>query len=368
MRIAIILTGEIRTFDQTYQVIYDHLIEPNQADVFIYYQNKSYNEPTNQPTDKPFDFSRYWSKCIKQSHCMNAQDQAEFVQLRDWLLKFKPGISEQVFQRRGVNRNYMVQSGSLIEWYQIEKAGKMVLRHEHEHGFQYDLIIRSRLDTILTSPLNLQAFCSNCPTHVLEDCINDLNNDGTMSLVERLNHKLVQYIQAMGCPTIIHGLEEQHVEHDSQHTSQTLKQYLVNLDEFKQVVNSLLTNTSNLNSSCWSNLLSRLQSIVWAIRANVVWICWRPAFLQLHSLIYCYGDYDDGTPSCWDSESMFRNHVRFHHLIHVDYHHWREEKTFVSKQHNQTVLKDRQINRQHEFYPHLVFAIIRPNNYAGFAQ
>ena len=120
-------------------------------------------------------FTKYWGDSVKKYKFMadrkssdldslSDEDKSELEEYKNisndiWLNK--KGCSEDVFRRCPVNRSYLLNSGTLIEYYQIMKASQMMFQYEKDNNFEYDFVIRSRLDVILTSTPNFDDFPDN---------------------------------------------------------------------------------------------------------------------------------------------------------------------------------------------------------------
>jgi len=333
VRVALILTGEIRTFDQTYQVISDHLIAPNKADVFIHCNKSKYKTTVDFPEDT---FAKKWGDCVKRVAFWDTQTDAEHKLLKESILSVKPGTSVEVFNRTSQgNRHYMANnSGTLYEYTQIMKCAQLLIAYEHEHKFKYDVVIRSRLDAVFIDPFNVKPFFQ--PDAEQEKLL-PAGSD---------QDKIIQYVQCLGHPKLIRQCTSINL---------ALEKMLTGQKEWKNVL------SSPRPTRAIATLAKRLP-FVHTLRKNVIWICNRLAFQLLYPLIHFYGDYDNKTSHSWDSESQFTQHANWNGLVHVDYHGEIEERYLVSRAANQHVMLGTTINRV-EVNPNLMFTVFRPSTY-----
>lgn len=277
--VALILTGEIRTLDKTQKLIFDKIINPLKADVFIHSSKTNYKDNVNIDNNI---FNKYWGDNVKKYKFMpgknvdiNSPDITiddinelnEYEKLSNIIWLYKKGCGEQVFKRCGVNRNYLLNSGTLIEYYQILKASQMMYQYEKDNNVKYDFIIRSRLDVILTNTPNLH----NIP------------------------------------------------------------------------INTIHTH-----------------------RKNMVWIMRRSSALSILPLIYFYGDYDNGSPYTWDSESQFSLHLDHHGIKQIDHWNDEEERTLTTRSLNLNTLIDNKINPN--LSSNIRMFVVRPESYSYFSK
>lgn len=108
LRVALLLTGELRTLQETHKSILLNLIEPNMADVFIHYAQQSYKEK-NSVFD-PSTFGKLWGQeAVKKVACWSAADDKEHEFYRQQVAQVKPCTSKLT-----ANRNYLLYgSGTL---------------------------------------------------------------------------------------------------------------------------------------------------------------------------------------------------------------------------------------------------------------
>jgi hypothetical protein len=142
MKTAVLLTGALRTISKVLRYMKQNLLLHPDVHVFACLQNT-----TNTPND-------HWNHVLRMElgvHCISIiwQDQetiTEWVPHRERLLKHM-AISEEW-------KNYLRNSGSMIEYVQLHHAYLAMCGYEQLLGFQYDYVIRTRTDTVIAKPID----------------------------------------------------------------------------------------------------------------------------------------------------------------------------------------------------------------------
>ena len=137
MRIAILYTGEERTMRNTMPFFQKHILTTNEVDVFAVIQSGDAEGigsflRENVPTLKSLRFFH--------------RDDAVWHTLRENLLQTM-NISDSW-------KNYLRNSGSMIEYYQLYLAYQGMIKEEYERNIQYEYIIRCRTDVVYTRPFD----------------------------------------------------------------------------------------------------------------------------------------------------------------------------------------------------------------------
>lgn len=162
MRVAVCISGQLRCVDATYHSIYENVIEPNQADVFIHSwfdENHPYADcvdknrisqiPSSMPShvvelykpkkhlfEKPKDFSRSYAPII----------QVPETAVRSMINQHKGDYEK--------TRCHLIKSVKSMV-YSIHKANELKELYAEEEGITYDFVIRIRFDTCIEAPVNI---------------------------------------------------------------------------------------------------------------------------------------------------------------------------------------------------------------------
>lgn len=377
MKVALLVTGEIRTLEKTWKLILDHIIAPNEADVFIYGQKQAYDKH-----ELPFaqdQFHQYWGSAVKSIKFMSLEELREYNLLSQYLYHYKPAFKSEVFARSGVNKEYLLQSGTLIEHYQIWRCGQMILQYEQQNQIKYDLVMRIRLDSIFIHPFECKAFYEGWSKSIpnqLMNRINPLINASAENKQEEqkkrsleIQNKVLVFLQCAGhesmfeeceksiCPAIQDWAKQPMAQ-------QTLGTFIkavcacapcnsppcVPRASAPSTVESSATESSTSDTDkllkdvstqiAYYELLTEFYkgNFVHAFRRNVVWLVNRLVFLNLYCLFWSLGEYDDGDRYTWNAESQFIQHIQRHGFRYIDYHPAIQDHYLVSRKANLSVL------------------------------
>jgi len=142
MKTAVLFTGALRTVKKTLRYLKQNLLLHPDVHVFACLQNTS-----SSPNDD-------WNVFLRMElgvHCISINwiDQtviSQWIPQREHLLHHM-AISEDW-------KNYLRNSGSMIEYVQLQHAYLAMCGYEQLLGFQYDYVIRARTDTVITKPID----------------------------------------------------------------------------------------------------------------------------------------------------------------------------------------------------------------------
>ena len=151
MRIALCLSGMVRTLMQTYPSIQRNLLNPLSPDVFIHtYDRMGLRKENDLPV------SESWLKAMfSPVDCrIVPQAQADLVheQERDRLYCypgpiFGGGIDPEVTWRL---------KNVLSQLWHVQQCDTMRRSHERKQGFKYDVVVRARMDNVFKGPLQVR--------------------------------------------------------------------------------------------------------------------------------------------------------------------------------------------------------------------
>jgi hypothetical protein len=139
LRVALCLSGFLRTFQETAPAIKKHIVDRYNADIFIF-------SPEEQNPSPSFCHSRlsdlYGADRIKACVLRPYEEDRfdEIVKKHD----LKPE-----FHNRDVRR-------TLSAFYQIQQSNHLKSQYEQDQGFRYDVVIKTRHDLGVYSPLVLE--------------------------------------------------------------------------------------------------------------------------------------------------------------------------------------------------------------------
>ena len=136
-KIAIIYTGEPRTIEKTIQTFKENLLLNDNYHVFAVLQN-------SDDLDVKQLIETYMGNNLKGYQNFEKND-----------------INWQLIQNNLLNiinqnqrwTEYLKNSGSMIEYYQMYLAYQMIVKKEYNENFKYDFVIRIRCDVVITHPI-----------------------------------------------------------------------------------------------------------------------------------------------------------------------------------------------------------------------
>ena len=346
--VAILFTGEYRTFDQTYSFLRDNLILPNAAKVFIYLDVSK--EETTSDLESIFNFCFGSSVVSLTLDTLGSKDPIYQSHLSSILKKpHMKSLSPWIPQ-------YLSNSGSLIEYWQFHQVYTKLQEYEFQHGMTFDLLVRCRLDILFPSPLFIQSFY-----------------DGTASEFAYSYFLRCELIDDQQLWTYLSSLDSRYEctplpQIDDILNEVLKKKFQKCLSKLQQWKDSDST-IEFFETDIYPDLcvLIRELPLIQTFRKNVVWIGKRSCFDRLSTLIFHYGDYCDETGFHWNSESQFILHCKKSHIILLDYHSELQEEYLVSEEKNSHCItwnqEDQTWKISDKCDADLLFTILRPEGY-----
>ena len=165
MKVAIILTGALRTIKKTIPYFKKHLLlQP--TDIYICVQNdtqeseETWNawfkeELGKEELGKEEFFGK--EELGKEELCKKDIDIKSITWFSLYTYKDWVGHRELLLQNMRIDqtwKDYLRRSGSMIEYFQLQLAYMKMTDYEHYNRFEYDYLIRARTDSIYTKPID----------------------------------------------------------------------------------------------------------------------------------------------------------------------------------------------------------------------
>lgn len=138
--IAVLLTGSLRTIKITIKYFKENIILNSDVHVFACIQNDTLNE-INELNNW---FNEQLGDNLKYIHWFNLNSQ--FIEQRELLLSIMNIDNDW--------KNYLRNSGSMIEYSQLQIAYYNLCYLEQKEKFNYNYIIKCRTDSIYTKPID----------------------------------------------------------------------------------------------------------------------------------------------------------------------------------------------------------------------
>ncbi len=142
MKTAVILTGALRTIKKTIIYLKKNVLLNSDVNVFICVQNDT------ALSDLEWDkwFQEQIGDYIKTTTWFSLEKYKEWIVHRDLLLEHIPIENNW--------KGYLKNSGSMIEYFQLQLAYMKLCYYEQVNKFRYDYIIRARTDSIYAKPID----------------------------------------------------------------------------------------------------------------------------------------------------------------------------------------------------------------------
>ena len=161
MRIALCLSGQMRTYKSCYSSLMKNLINPLNPDIFIdtwsnsgisTYLNRRYN------INKKYSIVKENEIKIEELKSLYKTNHIHIEKFKSRYVNELNGISVPEEVKKIGPRQYQ---GNLPMFYKMYKCNKMKCEYEEKYNFKYDLVIRMRPDIQLKDKLPIKFFIKN---------------------------------------------------------------------------------------------------------------------------------------------------------------------------------------------------------------
>ena len=251
MKSAILVVGGERSLSKTIEHLKKNLLEPNRPVLFFACE-----------TDNPERLLRYFDGFeIGGSLLLTSFRTDEYNRVQEICLS-RPAYSQEVFQR-AMNtdrmcwsKDYVRNSGTIIQYYQLWKAWCLLLDYERQNHMKFDFCVKWRLDALLTNPLVF----ANIPEYGTEDEMRSMGNEYMKQHLRKLSTEDGWYEHGIG-----HSVED---------------------------------------------------NIVWSFGPEQVFMSKRKNFQHLGTMVFFQGLWDVGNNYAFNSETFFHEFCNRNQLIH----------------------------------------------------
>jgi hypothetical protein len=163
MKIAVCISGQMRHIDATFQRIYQNVIQPNQADVFIhswYDETHLYTDSIDKKRIQPMqkDIHLHVLDLYKPKKYL-FEPPKDFSKSYSSLLK----VPDSWLRETNNTKTHVIKSMKSMV-YSMHKANELKELYAEEQGITYDYIIRMRFDICIDRPIALQDMTLNKQT------------------------------------------------------------------------------------------------------------------------------------------------------------------------------------------------------------
>jgi SAM-dependent methyltransferase len=145
LKVAVCLSGHMRTFEKTGPSIVNNLIKPTKADVFIHtWDTLGFDPGRGDANSLNMQTSDYLDK-------INSMFSPKDIVVEKFFNQNKDKYVNRVVETRD-------PANVLGMFYKIKKCNEIKQAYEEKNGFLYDVVIRCRPDLNLDSPINTADF------------------------------------------------------------------------------------------------------------------------------------------------------------------------------------------------------------------
>ena len=271
VKVAIIYTGETRTIETTLDYFKKNVLLTNNYHVFSVVQSDNVHHHNHIIRD-------VLSENLKYIEWFDKNDPS-WITLRENQIQKMP-ITDRW-------KDYLKNSGSMIEYYQMYLAYQALEKYEKANDIKYDFVLRFRTDTVLKDSIDFDTiFEKTYITNILYKIKDFLNSDTIIS-------KEILYV-FMNSFYNENRIFYKTIDNSNIIVSDYLNKLLEisNEDEFIEELMNYLKNSNYMIS----------------FRKNVIYFLRRNLMNYIHVLGITYGDYIDENHSYWfDAESQLEN-------------------------------------------------------------
>jgi hypothetical protein len=291
MKVAVLFTGALRTIKKTMRYFKQNVLLDSKVDVFACVQND---------TDMPNSEWESWISLEMENHLkiiswFSPDEHQDWISIRDKL------ISHLNLNDRW--KNYIKNSGSIIEYYQLYLAYLKMCSYEDTHQ-RYKYIIRVRTDTIFAKPIDFHWL--NWSDSEVEERVQTINNELTLSNIEVTPKNTLSYFMT----TIISDSLIPNIQN-------IMARYIPN--QYGAIPSTAVELNQYIKTGAY----------ILVIRANNLYVVSRESFNLIPTLSYMYGFLKSphNDEYWYNAENQFQSACYFSGLAVFDYNTLFEDKS-----------------------------------------
>jgi hypothetical protein len=275
LSIAIIYTGELRTIEKTIHYFKKNILEANPSihvHVFAILQNISETE----------DWIRgHMGEHLKSLEWFDKSDTT-------WKTIQKRLLSNMNIYQEW--KDYLENSGSMIEYYQLYLAYSNMVKYEYNHNTRYDFVLRIRPDIVINKPLDFSVFRKDSSYYV------NLLDTIRVYLGENIDDTEITKKQLyIFMNTLLDNGRHKHMTY--MHSNSFMEKHF---DENKELDDLI----QHFTYESLKKYIHRGNYAI-SLRKNVVYLAGRENFGRIATLGTTYGMQRMGNELWFDSESQF---------------------------------------------------------------
>jgi hypothetical protein len=285
MRIAVIYTGEVRTIETTIDKFKENVLLNDDINVFAILKSNNQQYYENLIKSKIGNNLKY----------LNWLDEND----NEWI-KIRNNSLHNIINNIGMSWviNYLMNSGSMEQYYQMYLAYKQIELYENTNNYKYDYILRFRPDTVLKDKLHFNFTDENYIKQLLEklklrfDKKEFLNKDLNLSNGTKSHLNINSFNYIMSCLLFDNRID--YIEHKDL-DSNFLDDKDINYSSENEFINSII-----------SYLINGRYIII--LRKDIIYFMPRILMKDIHLLGITYGNYFVNFENhWWNAESQLFN-------------------------------------------------------------
>lgn len=322
MRVAVILSGALRTIKKTVRYLKANVLLTPDHDLFLCVQND-----TSQSEE---EWTTWWHQevgpWIRSLVWFSKERMVDWSVHRERLLAHMP--LEETW------KNYLRNSGSMIEYAQLHIAYLDLVEREYRCGWRYDYVVRARTDSIYTKPVDF---------HWLQWSDDDVaSRMGYLRAMLRVSGKdvtdqmvMTYFMATLLSDDVLSNIEHIHATYQPHPAEGGLPSCAAALRSYLHTGRYMLT-----------------------LRKNNLYLCPRASFYMIPSLGHMYGQFRSPySDNYWfNAEGQFRDACYYSCVSVFDYTTDFEEKSLeYAHQWNESLF----FNAEGLPHPHMLYCVVR---------
>ncbi len=288
-KIAIFYTGEPRTIYKTIKYFKNNILINDNYHVFALLQSSNEDENIKK---------LLYENISNNLKTLNFFDKDE--------LKWKE-IREDLLSKINLSvgwKNYLRNSGSMLEYYQLYLAFKDMEKYENENIFYYDYILKIRCDNIIVKPILFDWI--NYNKEKIYDMLNNIKLKYNFNSI--IDYKLISIFM-----NTLYNNQRLEVAMDFCSTNYKWAKEYSKTDSLKNLFNH--QNEKEFIDDFYNYFKDEKYCIIF--RTNNIYFMNRKNFEPVHTLAFNYGKYRDNDieDNYWfNAESQFVKCLRYYNL------------------------------------------------------
>ena len=320
MRVAIILTGALRTIKKTIRYFKQNLLLQKDIDIFACLQNDTQDSETT--------WNEWFSEQLGSHLCsitwFSEDNYPGWLTHRELMLHH--------MQIDNGWKDYLRRSGSMIEYFQLQLAYMKLTECENTYKFSYDYLIRARTDSIYAKPIDFHWL--NWTDEQVQARIEKVQEELALSRIDA-KHIIPYFMSTIISDDVIPNIQYIHATYYPTKNETMNEMNAVNLNEYIKQGRYILT-----------------------FRKNHLYVIRRELFNLIPSIGTMYGQFKSPYSDSWwfNAEGQFTSVCYHACLTTFDYNTDFEDKSVEKVGWNEATFFDTEFNC---INPRMLYCVVR---------